>query len=156
MYRLLVVHSPDNVRRRSGLYLMAYCGLFLAFISGMRPSSSPPEMPELLWAMAFLTGCLALVLRRELRAPSAGSGKALSTSISADPTAQSTRLDRIASLIAKRQDGSRSNLSEAFPEFESQETARAGPKTAPASRQRDPFSSVLANLPDRAKRVDRS
>jgi hypothetical protein len=154
LYRFLVDQSPDNIRRRSDLYLMAYCGLFLAFISGVRPSSSLPEMPALLWAITFLTGCLSLVLKRELRMPAAWTERSLMAPASENQAAQTTRLDRVASLVAKRREGWRSSLFNMFPEYESQGSATASPKTSHASR-RDPFSSVLANLPDNTKRVDR-
>jgi hypothetical protein len=151
-FKLLDHDSSSEARkRRSRLYLVAYCLLALTFEASLTGGQTSSQVVVYEFGLAMLTGLMALALRFDptsnpfhflshLQAPSRSA---------APPREQAVQLDRIVDIRAGRRGFNPTSLSDAFPPLDatSENTALASRKPqAQASKTRDPFSNVLADL----------
>jgi hypothetical protein len=143
--------SPEARKRRSRLYLVAYCLLALSFQASLAGGEASQQVVAYQFGLALLTGTMALVLRLD---PASIPFRSLwrPESKNAAPariTEHAAKLDRIVEIRAERRGFNATSLSEAFPPLDatSENTALASRKPqSQSTRTRDPFSNVLADL----------
>jgi hypothetical protein len=142
--------SPEARKRRSRLYIAAYCLLAFTFQASLAGGEASQQLVAYEFGLALLTGLMALVLRLDPASIHLRSFRRQASPKSMAPTPEhAAKLDRIVEIRAERRGFNPTSLSEAFPALDatSENTALASRKPqSQTTKTRDPFSNVLADL----------